>query len=271
MDFKEKVFVITGGGNGLGREIALKLLSAGASVALVDIDQPGMDQTSALSGADSDRLSKHHLDLTDRKAVSVLPEKILAVHGSVDGLINNAGIIQPFIKINNLNYDTIEWVMNTNFYSAVYVTKAFLPHLLQRPEAWLVNISSMGGFLPVPGQGMYGASKAALKLFTEALHAELTGTNVHVTVVFPGGMDTEIAVHSGVDMETLRAKASGGGTFFNPLSPVKAAEIIIEGMIKERFQIHIGTDSKFMNLLYRFSPKFATKFIAKQMAALLED
>ena len=64
------------------------------------------------------------------------------------------------------------------------MTKSFLPYLLKRPEAHLVNLSSMGGFLPVPGQTIYGASKAAVKLFTEGLHSELMDTNVHVHTGF---------------------------------------------------------------------------------------
>ena len=268
MELKDKVFMVTGGGNGLGREIVLNLLSRGAKVAAVDIDKAGLERTAELSGINSSHLTKHIMDITDRDAVSELPDKVIADHGQIDGLINNAGIIQPFIKINDLDFETIEWVMNTNFYGAVAMTKAFIPHLLKRPEAWIVNISSMGGFLPVPGQGIYGASKAAVKLFTEALFAELSGTNVHVTVVFPGGMDTEIAIHSGVDMEALRANA-GSNNFLKPSSPVKAAEDIINGMIKGRFQILVGSDSKFTNFLVRLNPKFATKFIAKQMGSLL--
>jgi short-subunit dehydrogenase len=100
------------------------------------------------------------------------------------------------------------------------------------------------------------------------LFAELSGTNVHVTVVFPGGMDTEIALHSGVDIESLRANA-GSNNFLKPSSPVKAADEIIKGMIKERFQVFVGSDAKFTNFLVRLNPKFATNFIAKQMGSLL--
>ena len=71
--------------------------------------------------------------------------------------------------------------------------RAFLPVLLERPEGHIVNTSSMGGFIAVPGQTIYGASKAAVKLLTEGLHAECRGTRVHVTVVIPGGDGDEHA------------------------------------------------------------------------------
>ena len=110
----------------------------------------------------------------------------LALHPGVDGIINNAGIIQPFVRLNDLSYESIERVINVNLYGTLYMIKTFLPHLLTRPEAHIVNISSMGGFLPVPGQTIYGASKAAVKLLSEGLHSELMNTHVMVTVAISG-------------------------------------------------------------------------------------
>ncbi len=118
----------------------------------------------------------------------------MALYGYVDGIINNAGIIQPFVRVNDLSYDAIESVINVNFYGTLYMVKTFLPHLLRRPEAHIVNISSMGGFLPVPGQTIYGAQK--LPWFqTEGLHSELKDTNVRVTVVFLGAINTNITMN----------------------------------------------------------------------------
>lgn len=138
MEIKNLVFVITGGANGIGRELALNLLSKGARVAAVDIDQAGLDTTKSLAGDHADRMSKHRVDITDRKAVSVLPEEVIAAHGQVDGLINNAGIIQPFVKINRLEFDAIDRVMKINFDGTVNMTKAFLPYLLEQPSAQIV-------------------------------------------------------------------------------------------------------------------------------------
>jgi short-subunit dehydrogenase len=207
------------------------------------------------------------VDITDREAVQKLPKTIISKWGVVDGLINNAGVIQPFVKSNDIKFDSIELVMNINFYGTVNMTKAFLPHLLARPEAHIVNVSSMGGFLPVPGQGLYGASKAAVKLFTESLYAELLQTNVHVSVVFPGAIGTDIAARSGVEMDV--GAAEEGAASFNPMPPEEAAAAILKGIEKDKFRILVGSDAKFMNFLYRLSPKFATRYIAKQMGSLL--
>jgi len=270
MELKDKVFVITGGANGIGRELVLNLLSKGARAAAVDINQDALDETEKLAGSGADRFSKHIVDITDRTAVAKLPDDIISAHGQVDGLINNAGIIQPFVRINNLEFDAIDRVMDINFNGTINMTKAFLPHLLERPAAQIVNISSMGGFLPVPGQGIYGASQAAIKLFSEALYAELKQTNVHVLTVFPGAVATDIAANSGIDISAM-ATGDGAESSSKPIPASQAAELIITGMIKERFHVLVGSDAKLMNFLFRLNPRFATNFITKQMGNLLSD
>ena len=267
MQIENKVFVVTGGGNGMGREVALQLIARGARVAAVDLNQAGLDETAALAAA-GDRLTTHAVNVTDRKAVLALPAAVKKAHGQIDGLFNVAGIIQPFVKIIDLDFDVIERVFNVNLWGTINMTKAFLPELLERPEAGLLNVSSMGGFLPVPGQAAYGASKAAVKLFTEALYAETRGTNLSVTVVFPGGVATNITGNSGVDTSKMAAMA-GEGKPRKTVTPAEAGRQIIEGLEKGAFRVRIGSDARFMDRLSRLSPRRATLLIADQMKALL--
>lgn len=270
MKVQNKIIVVTGGGNGIGRELVLHLLAKGARVAAVDINENGLKETAELAAEKKDGLSMHVVNITDRAAVEALPEPVFARHGAVDGVINVAGIIQPFVRIKDLDYAAIERVMSVNFYGTLHMVKTFLPHLLKRPEAHIANISSMGGFLPVPGQGIYGASKAAVKLMTEALHSELANTNVKVTVIFPGAVGTHIAVNSGV-AHTLKMPDNTQRQSIQPLAPSKAAEIIVKGIEKDEYEILVGRDSAFMNFIYRLSSKRAAKFIFKQMESLLSD
>ena len=265
MELNNKVFVVTGGGNGMGREVVLGLLQRGAKVAAVDFSEEGLAETKKLAGAASG-LSLHRVDVSDRKAVLALPDAVVKEHGAVDGLLNVAGIIQPFVKIAELDFAHIEHVMNVNFWGVVNTIKAFLPHLLARPNAAILNVSSMGGFLPVPGQAAYGASKAAVKLFTEALYAETQGTGVAVTVVFPGGVGTNITVNSGVEIPELKG---GSGKMPKTTSPEDAGRLIIEGLEKGSYRVLIGSDAKFMDRMARLAPRRATEHIAKQMKALL--
>ncbi|MBL8122348.1 SDR family oxidoreductase [Candidatus Saccharibacteria bacterium] len=266
MVLQDKVIVVTGAGGGIGSALALGLLERGARVVAVDLRDEALQRLRAQAGDAADRLSLRTINITDKTAVAALPQTVIETFETIDGLINCAGIIQPFVKVNDLSYDAIERVMNVNFYGTLYMVKAFLPQLLQRPEAHLVNVSSMGGFLPVPGQGVYGASKAAVKLLTEALYAELLTTNVHVTVVFPGATQTDITKNSGVD-------APGGASADMQKMPMLSAEaaagIILDGVEKNKPQIFTGKDSRMMNKLYRLAPTYATRLIAKRMQALL--
>jgi short-subunit dehydrogenase len=156
--------------------------------------------------------------------------------------------------------------MNVNWYGTLYKVKAFLPHLLTRPVAHIVNISSMGSFVPVPGQTIYGASKAAVKLLTEGLHSELAGTNVKATVVFPGAIKTNISKNSGLNNPT---QASSDNKAAKVLEPAVAAKIIIKEMEKDSYRVLVGKDAAIMDFFYRLNPKSAAGLIAKKMKQLL--
>lgn len=267
MNIQGKVFVVTGAGGGIGSALVGALLEQGAKVAAVDLKDESLQALTQRLGDGASNVSTHAVNITDRTAVADLPKAVQQAHGQIDAIINNAGIIQPFVKINDLSYEKIEQVMNVNFYGTLNMTKSFLPHLLDRPEAYVVNVSSMGGFLPVPGQSAYGASKAAVKLLTEGLYAELLDTNIHVSIVFPGATKTDITINSGVDVPS--AANTSKQKEYPMLSPDQAAEIIVRGIEKNQPQIFTGKDSKLMNRLYRLNPVFATKFITKQMKSLL--
>lgn len=269
MKFTGKVAVVTGGGSGMGRELVLGLIDRGATVAAVDINEKNLKETELLiSPADRIRFSSHILNIGDMQDVEDVVPYIISLHGNVDILFNNAGIVQPFVKINDLSLEAVERVIKVDLMGPIFMTKAFLPHFLHRPEAHIVNTSSMGGFLPVPGQAIYGAAKAGVKLMTEALYAELLDTNVHVTLVYPGAIATNIATNSGLKMP---ANAEEVAKDFKPMSAVKAASIILNAVEKNKYRVLVGSDSSFMDKLTRLNPQYATRFIAKKMMALLNN
>lgn len=270
MQVANKVFVVTGGGNGIGREVVNVLLTRGAKVAAVDVSEKGLAETSSLNG-DSANLSTHVVDLSKRDAVAKLPAEVIKHHGSVDAVVNVAGIIQPFVKVNDLDFDALERVMNVNFFGMLNITKAFLPELLKRPEAYLANVSSMGAYAPVPGQTLYGASKAAVWLFTEGLHSELLDTNVHVSTIFPGAIATHISVNSGLITEEEEKKqlASADAKKMKTTSAPVAAETIVHGIERNEYRIFIGSDAKMMDRLRRLMPEKAAKMIYDNMKSLL--
>lgn len=262
MNVKNKNIVVTGGGNGVGRELVFQLLNKGAKVFAVDINKEGLEETGRQADA-AGRYFSYQVDISDRSAVFALAGQVVAEHGHVDGIINNAGIIQPFVDLNDLGMDRIERVMNINFYGTLYMVKAFLPYLLERPEAHIVNVSSMGGFLPVPGQSIYGASKAAVKLMSEALHSELKDTNISVSVVIPGGIATDIKKNSDIAYKTGSNDKKAGMV----LKPEQAASLIIASMEKKKLRSYIGKDCKLMKFFYGLQPGLAMGMINKVMSA----
>jgi len=268
MNIKNKTILVTGAGSGIGKELVLALLKKGAKVAAVDIHQETLQELKESVSEKKEHLATYVVDISNKIAVENLPKEIAAKQGSIDAIINNAGIIQPFVRVNDLDYEAINRVMNVNFFGTLYMVKAFLPLLLKRPEAHIVNISSMGGFLPVPGQSVYGASKAAVKLLTEGLYAELKETNVRVSVVFPGATQTNITKNSGLK-ELKISENNSQNQSIQMLPASEAARLIVLGMEKNKLQIFLGKDSKFMNALYRLNPVFATNLIAKKMKSLL--
>lgn len=265
MKLKEKTLVVTGGGNGIGRELVLQLLQRGARVAALDMRQESLEELKQAANA-GERLSTHVANITDRERVFALVEEVIAHHGAVDGVINNAGIIQPFVDIRDLDEATIRRVMDVNLYGTIHMTQAFLPRLLERPVAHILNVSSMGGFLPVPGQAIYGAAKAAVKLMTEGLYAELMDTKVHVSVAMPGAIATNIIKNSGAKEPTQDTSAQQAKI----TSPQKAARIMLDGIEKNRLHIHVGPDSRLLHWAVRIAPKAAIRFIQKQMKKMLK-
>jgi NAD(P)-dependent dehydrogenase (short-subunit alcohol dehydrogenase family) len=265
MDVSGRVFVVTGGGNGIGREVVLALLAKGAKVAAIDLSDAGLAETATLAGA-GERISTHAVNITDRAAVEKLPAAVEKTLGPVDGLVNVAGIIHKFLPISELSFEDIERVMNVNFWGTVNTVKTFLPGLLARPAASIVNVSSMGALAPFPGQSAYGASKAAVKLFTEGLYAELRGTNVAVTVVFPGAVRTNITGNSGVQMTAAMdaASASAAGT-----TAASAGAQIVAAIEKGSYKVRIGGDAKMLDRMSRLMPQRSTGIIADQMKKML--
>ena len=265
MELKDKVFVVTGAGSGMGRQLCIQLVEKGAEVAMIDLNEKTLKETENLIG--SARVSTHVLNVTDKENVDKLPESIISKHGVVDAIINNAGIIQPFIRIKDLDFDVIDRIFDVNLKGTLYMTKAFLPHLLKRPEAHITNVSSMAGFIPFPGQAIYSASKAAVKSFTEALYSELKDTTVGVTVIHPGAIDTNITTNSGI--EAPSSSDSSSTQSFKALPAKKAAEIIIAGIQKNKFRVLVGSDAKSLDKLYRLSPRMAINMITNKMRDML--
>jgi len=185
-----KVMVITGAASGIGRALAIRAAAEKVRLALADRDAAGLSQTAEMCRAAQD-LKILQVDVARREEVESAARDIAADFGCVDIVVNNAGVSSSGL-IQELTYETLQWTIDINFWGVVHGTKAFLPHLLARPEANLVNVSSVYGLIGVPAQAAYCASKFAAMGFTKSLRKEVDGKNIKVFSVYPGGMQTNL-------------------------------------------------------------------------------
>ncbi len=261
MNLVGKIIVVTGAGSGIGRELALQLVAKGAIVAGADYNEQALLETQTLLNTDNSDsrhcMTCHVVDISNQEQVNSVIADIIAQHGSVDGIINNAGIIQPFTHVEHLALNQMERIFNVNWWGVVYMTQALLPTLKKSREARIVNVSSMGGYMPFPGQVIYGASKAAVKLMTEGLMVELAETNIGVSIVYPGAVQTNIT-NNAPDITDEAKQATAEKLAKEKKSPgvtaEEAAKAIIKGIEKNKARILVGSDCKFIDKLYRLMP-----------------
>jgi NAD(P)-dependent dehydrogenase (short-subunit alcohol dehydrogenase family) len=256
LNLKDRVAVITGAGSGIGRATALSLARRGCHLALADLQEAGLAQTQAQALNAGVRVSAHRLDVASREAVAALPAEILAMHGRVDLLINNAGVALggTFEQVSEADFD---WLFEINFHGVVRMTRAFLPLLRASDDARIVNVSSVFGLISPPGQCAYAASKFAVRGFSNVLRLELADTCVGVSVVHPGGVATAIAQNARVAQdaptEEMRRRLRLAEKLLR-LPPEKAGEIIVRGIEKRRARILVGRDAVIISLIERLMP-----------------
>lgn len=251
-DLASKVVVVTGAASGIGAALARGLAAKGAHLALVDVDEGGLLALADQLAAPGRRISHHLADVGDRERMQALPAEVVAVHGGVDVLINNAGVSVGAMFADH-SIDDAEWLLGINLLGVVYGCKFFLPELLKAKEAHIVNLSSMFGIFAMPGQAMYSASKAGVKAFTEALWTELDGTPVHLTCVHPGGIRTNIIRSArGIEAEDRASAAAAIDRFGMPAE--RAAAKIIRAVERDRRRLLIGVDAHVGVFLKRLFP-----------------
>jgi short-subunit dehydrogenase len=259
MEIKKQNVIVTGAASGLGLELTKQLLNEGANVAALDINEENLKKLAL--DLNTDHLKTYVVDMGNFESIKKFREDYKKDYSDVDIIINNAGIIQPFVKVGELDDKVINKTMNVNFFGPLNLIRLFMDDLAKdKKEQYIVNVSSMGGFFPFPGQTIYGASKAALKIFTEGLYAEMENTNVRVMVVLPGAMATNITKNSNVTVSATEENSS-----FKLLSPEVGASEIIKGIKNNKFKVFLGSDSKFLKFLYKLNSVWAINFINKKM------
>jgi short-subunit dehydrogenase len=249
---------ITGAASGIGRALAIELAARGCDLALADRDEAGL-QTLAAEIGGRQKVSIHRVDVGEPTQIADFAEAAIAAHPALNILVNNAGValLGQFSEIEQAQMD---WLMNINFWGVVHATRAFLPQLSTRPEAHVVNLSSIFGIIGPPGQTAYCAAKFAVRGFSESLRHELQMANspVRLSVVHPGGVATNIVRNSrtgtGITDNARRSESIERFEQVAKTTPEAAALRIIQGIEKNQPRILIGNDARFLDILQRLRP-----------------
>jgi short-subunit dehydrogenase len=256
LNLKGRTAVVTGAASGIGRAIATSLARRGCNLALADINDEALARTAAEIAAPGVRISKHHLDVSDRDAVAAFPDQVTAEHARVDVLVNNAGVALAgtFEQVSETDF---EWLFGINFWGVVGMTRAFLPLLHHSDDARIVNLSSIFGIIAPPGNTAYSASKFAVRGFSESLRHGLRKTRIGVTVVHPGGVATSIVRSARMPKTNSPEEEEAKRKSFEAiltLPPAMAGETIVRGLEHRKARVLVGSDAKVIAILERLIP-----------------
>jgi NAD(P)-dependent dehydrogenase (short-subunit alcohol dehydrogenase family) len=195
---KNKTAVITGGGSGIGRGIALALADEGVHIVVADIQEASAQAVAEEVRKRGVRAIAVACDVSKPDAVLALADKAYAEFGSVEILCNNAGVNwRPYRNILDTTLEDMRFIIDINFWGVMHGLNAFLPRMKkQEGEKHIVNTASLGGLVPTAGNLPYGVSKAAVAYASEVIAEELASHGFGVTVLCPGFVDTNITANT---------------------------------------------------------------------------
>ena len=247
-----KKILITGAGSGMGRQLAYQLSAMGAKVFITDINPQTLNETAEAIKAKGGECRQYIVDSGNQQAIEEFAANYLRDEQYLDVLINNAGMAIGEVHLTEVKDEHLRRVVDVNMWGVVHFTRAFLPSLLSRPEASLVNFSSVFGLAGVKTQIPYTITKFAVRGLTEALRMELYNTNVTVTSVHPGGIATNIA-RNGIHYKNAEQSIARFDKMTRTTAE-KAATIIINGIRTKKTKVLVGPDAYVIDWIVRLFP-----------------
>lgn len=251
----QKIVLVTGGSSGIGLEIARQLVQQGAHVWLVarrpERLEAALEQVNAARINPEQRSGMVAADVGDPSQAQAAVEQVIHEIGLPDLVINSAGFARPGYFLEQ-DLDFLHTMMDVNYWGTVYITRAVLPGMIQRGSGHIVNIASESGFLGLMGYVGYTATKFAVAGFSDALRAELRGSGVRLSIVYPSDTDTEqLAYETEYRTPELRAMTPLRTTS----TPQAVAKAILKGVVHKQYVILPSFDSQLMFALTRILGK----------------
>lgn len=262
-----RVAVVTGAATGIGRATALELAKRGCDLALVTRqNKDGLAETAASIQRLGRRASVHMADVADRQAMAKLPDEVLAEHGHVHVLVNNAGVTLMG-EFEELSLENMQWIIDINLWGVLHGTKFFLPAIRRENWGHICNVSSLQGLLALSSQTTYSATKFAVRGFSEALRGELAPHGIGVSVVFPGLIKTEVVRSARAQGEAALKMQRDLGRVVDrfAMSPEACARDIVDGIERNRARTLITGSARVVDVLKRVMPTTIDSLTARMM------
>jgi len=232
MDITARSVLMVGGTSGIGLELARRFHAAGSTVVV------GGRSTDLLTQLGSEGLGTVEIDVTDPDSVSRAREEVLQAHPDLDTVVTMAGTGVPEDLRDPAHFEAAETTIAVNLLGTIRVVDAFTPHLLARGVGTIITVSSGIGFLPFPVMPTYGASKAAVHAYTEALRAQLAGTGVEVAELVPPAVATRVG---GTNPHALDLHAYGAEVMDLLAQDPTPHEILVQAVLMHRWAERDGT------------------------------
>ena len=254
MAYSGKVAVITGGGSGMGRVAAQNFAKTGAIVAILDVNEAGMNETAQ----GFDNINPYTVDITQFEQVDTAVKSIEQTYGPIDRMYNCAAIM-PFGKILDQEPAVIHKLMDINYGGFVNITKAILPGMVERGSGDFVSFASMAGITPGLLMGAYNATKAAVAMLTEVVYHENRNSGVKFACICPPPVATPL-LNQGKETAWPKLMVEQEG---KELTPQQVIDEVEAALVKGQFWVFPGKGTKMGYIMRRLAPNYIWNYVHK--------
>lgn len=249
--FVDKVVWVTGASSGIGESLVHEFVKHGATVIASSNNLPGLERVKSECGSKSGMVSCVPFDLAITSEIDKIVKQQINTFGKIDYLLNIGGISQR-ARIDETPMWLDRKIFEINYFGTIAISKAVLPYMIENQSGHIVATSSISGRFGFPLRSAYSASKQALHGFFETLYLENKKYNIRTSVIIPGRVRTSISFHALDAQGKEHGKLDAGQA--KGVTPQKAAQIIVRGMLRNKREILVGKSELLMLHIRRYCP-----------------